>query len=115
MRAALVRAYGGPDCIQLESDVPIPIVNVKFPILIRVAATTVNPADCKQRSGNLKMVVKHKFPVAFGQDFSGVVEAAPDNSRFKKGDRVYGCTAPRNGCGAELVAVAEDEVAHMPS
>ena len=92
----------------------MPSVDSKFPLLIRIVAPTVNPADAKQRSGNLKLVVKHNFPVALGQDFAGYIEAAPDGSRFKKGDRVYGCTAPRNGCSAEFVAVAEDECAHFP-
>ena len=58
--------------------------------------------------------MKHQFPIAFGQDFSGTVESAPLTSRFKAGDAVYGCTAPRNSCGAEYVAVYERECAPKP-
>ena len=114
MRAALIRQYGAPANICTE-EVPKPVPSKKFPLLVKVMATTVNPADCKQRSGNLKMVVKHEFPVSFGQDFAGVIEAAPEGCRYKPGDHVYGCTAPRNGCGAEFVCVSESECAPKPS
>lgn len=115
MRAALAHDYGPSSVIALASNVPMPTPPPKGMLLIRVHSTTVNPADCKQRSGNLKLVVSHKFPVAFGQDFSGVVETAPPTSKFKSGDCVYGCTAPRNGCSAEYVAVYERECALKPS
>ena len=114
MRAALVRGYGPPDVIKLEGDVPVPTPG-DGELLIRVRFTTVNPADTKQRSGNLQMVMSHKFPVAFGQDFSGTVEIAPPTSSFRVGDEVYGCTAPRNGCGAEFVVARESECAPKPA
>lgn len=93
---------------------PVPVLAADQ-LLIRVKATSVNPADCKQRSGNLQLVVRHTFPVAFGQDFAGTVESAPPLSSFKVGDEVFGCTAPRNGCGAEFVAVYERECAPKPA
>jgi NADPH:quinone reductase-like Zn-dependent oxidoreductase len=113
MRAAFAHSYGAPSVITLATDVPMPIPGPEQ-LLIRVHSTTVNPADCKQRSGNLKLVMKHSFPLAFGQDFAGIVESAPPTSQFKRGDEVYGCTAPRNGCGAEYVAVYEREVVRKP-
>ena len=105
MQASVIQEYGAPTNLQLAT-VPKPMPSAKYLILVKVAFTTVNPADTKQRAGNLKLVVKHQFPVSFGQDFAGTVEAAPPTSRFKAGDHVYGCTAPRNGCGAEFVCVA---------
>ena len=113
MRAALAHGYGPPSAIALVTDAPMP-TPTKKQLLVRVHSTTVNPADCKQRSGNLQLVMSHKFPVAFGQDFSGIVVTAPPTSRYKAGDEVYGCTAPRNGCGAEYVAVNENECALKP-
>ena len=114
MRAACAHSYGAPSVITLATDVPLPIPGPNQ-LLIRIHSTTVNPADCKQRSGNLKLVMKHSFPLAFGQDFAGIVESAPPTSQFKRGDEVYGCTAPRNGCGAEYVAVYEREVVRKPA
>ena len=113
MRASTMHEYGEPNVLKLET-LPLPKESAKYPILVKVAFTTVNPADAKQRSGNLKLVVKHNFPVSFGQDFSGVVESSLC-PRFKAGDHVYGCTAPRNGCGAEYVCVAEKECTHKPA
>ena len=113
MRAALAPEYGSPSVIALSSSVAIPTPKADQ-LLIKVHSTTVNPADCKQRSGNLKLVLSHQFPVAFGQDFAGVVESAPPTSRFKSGDQVYGCTAPRNGCSADYIAVYERECAAKP-
>ena len=113
MRAALAPTYGPPSVITLSTDAPRPTPTADQ-LLVRVHSTTVNPADCKQRSGNLQLVVSHAFPVAFGQDFSGIVESAPPTSRFKVGDAIYGCTAPRNGCAAEYIAVHERECAPKP-
>ena len=113
MQSAVARAYGPPEVIRCETvAVPTPAADQ---LLVRVHATTVNPADCKQRSGNLQLVLSHQFPVAFCQDFAGVVEAAPASCAFKVGDAVYGSTAPRNGCAAELIAVYEHECALKPA
>ena len=37
------------------------------------------------------------------------------DNRFKVGDEVFGSTAPRNGCSAELVAVYERETQPKPA
>jgi len=84
-------------------------------ILVRVKATSVNPADAKQRSGNLKLVLKHSFPVILGQDFSGIVERVGSAcTQFAVGDAVFGTTEPGRGCNAEFVAVFESEASHKP-
>ena len=83
--------YGPPSVIALVIDAPRPTPTADQ-LLVRIHSTTVNPADCKQRSGNLKLVLSHKFPVTFGQDFAGIVETAPLTSQFKTGDEV--CARP---------------------
>ena len=114
MTAAVAPTYGPPSVFELQ-QVPIPAVAADQ-LLVRVRATCVNPADAKQRSGNLKLVMKHAFPLVLGQDFAGVVEQVGARcTRFKVGDEVYGSTAPRNSCSAELVAVYERETQPKPA
>jgi len=114
MRAAVFERYGPPKEVLKLAELPVPTLGPDQ-LLVRVRATSVNPADCKQRSGNLKRIVKHSFPCVIGQDFAGVVERIGERcSSFTPGDEVYGCTAPRNGCSAELIAVFEREVTHKP-
>ena len=106
MRASVMPEYGPPAVLTIAA-VPRPAVEAAQ-LLVRVAATAVNPADCKQRSGNLRRVLSHRFPCVLGQDFAGVVEAVGSLcTRFAPGDRVYGTTPPGRGCAAEFVAVDE--------
>ena len=52
MKAAVIRGYGGPDELRLE-DRPDPIPGPGY-VLVRVAATSVNPFDLKMRAGVFK-------------------------------------------------------------
>ena len=112
MRAAVAEAYGAASSVLTVIDMPVPRISGDQ-MLVRVHATSVNPADAKQRSGNLKLVMKHRFPLVLGQDFAGVVESIGEKVKeFKVGDEVYGCTAPRNGCSAPL---STSPLINMPS
>ena len=114
MTAAVAPTYGPPSVFELQ-QIPVPTIATDQ-LLVRVRATCVNPADAKQRSGNLKLVMKHAFPLVLGQDFAGVVEQVGARcTRFKVGDEVFGSTAPRNSCSAELVAVYERETQPKPA
>lgn len=42
-------------------------------VLVRVHAASINPADLKQRNGELKMLVNKVMPVTIGFDFSGAI------------------------------------------
>jgi alcohol dehydrogenase len=113
MRAAVLHAYGPPTALGV-GDVPVPSISANQ-VLVKTVCTSVNAADAKQRAGNLVKVVKHKFPLVLGQDFSGVVvEVGSACSRLRRGDWVYGATAPRNGCTAEFIAVYEREATVKP-
>lgn len=78
-------------------------------ILVRVMASSVNPADYKQRQGDTSMIMSTNFPQIHGFDFSGVVEAT-QSDKFKAGDAVFGSTKGiRRGCLAEH-AIIDAEV-----
>ena len=65
MTAAVAPTYGPPSVFELQ-QIPIPAIAADQ-LLVRVRATCVNPADAKQRSGNLKLVMKHAFPLVLTQ------------------------------------------------
>ena len=114
MKAAVVHSHGLPSVFVFDANTQPPALSADQ-VLVRIKATSVNPADAKQRSGNLRLVLKHTFPLILGQDFAGTVEAVGARCRrFAVGDQVYGSTAPRNGCSAELVAVFERECCPKP-
>lgn len=117
MLACVCTEYGPADEVfELKKDIPKPTITDPSHVLIANKRTTVNPADCKQRAGNLQLVTKHEFPFILGQDFAGVVVSTGSAvTKLKVGDAVFGCTAPRNGCSAEFVLAMEDECSVKPS
>ena len=117
MHGCVCKEYGQADQVfECRSDLTKPEVSDPSHVLIANKRTTVNPADCKQRSGNLKLVMKHEFPFILGQDFAGTVIAVGSSvTKVRVGDEVFGSTAPRNSCSAEIVCAFEDECTSKPS
>ena len=58
MKAIVVHEYGGPEVLKFE-EYPDPVAGPDE-VLVRVAATSVNPIDIKQRAG----LAKDFYPVA---------------------------------------------------
>src|SRR3984957_8315828 len=111
MRAVLLYEYGGPEKLTFENDVPEPQISGST-VLIAAAAASVNPIDWKLRSGMRQKDSPLSFPAILGRDVSGVVRAVGANVKhFKVGDRVL---ALSNATYAELVAVEDSDVAHLP-
>ena len=111
MKAVVLHEYGGPEVLKYEDNVPDPQVSGDT-VLIAAAATSVNPIDWKVRSGARQKDFPLTFPAILGRDVSGVVRAVGANVRhFKPGERVL---ALSNAAYAELVAVPESEVTHLP-
>jgi NADPH:quinone reductase-like Zn-dependent oxidoreductase len=111
MRAVVLHEYGGPEKLRFEDNVPEPQISAGT-VLIATAAAGVNPIDWKVRSGMRQKDFPLSFPAILGRDVSGVVRAVGTNVRhFKTGDRVL---AMSNATYAELVAVADSEVTHLP-
>jgi len=111
MKAVVLREYGGPEKLRFEDNVPEPQIGGGT-VLIEVAAASVNPIDWKMRSGTRQKDFPLSFPAILGRDVSGVVRAVGANVKhFKPGDRVL---ALSNATYAELVAVDDSDVTHLP-
>jgi NADPH:quinone reductase-like Zn-dependent oxidoreductase len=111
MKAVLLHEYGGPENLKFEEDVPDPLTGGNT-VLIAATAASVNPIDWKLRSGMAQKMIPLSFPAILGRDVSGIVRQVGANVKhFKVGDRVLALT---NKTYAELVAVDDSDVAHLP-
>src|ERR1022692_4155798 len=111
MRAVVLHEYGGPEKLKFEDNVPEPQISGRT-VLIAAAAASVNPIDWKVRSGMRQKDFPLSFPAILGRDVSGVVQAVGANVKhFKAGDRVL---ALSHATYAELVAVDDSDVTHLP-
>ena len=127
MRAFRQTQYGTePAEILTETRLPLPSTDVAKGapdrILVRVAASALNPLDTHLGSGYAKAVMAVKFPMTIGSDFAGTVVKVPAGVKtdLKPGDRVCGCldVNPRvaDGVGtfAEYVAPQTHAVVRIP-
>src|ERR1700691_2417978 len=111
MKAVVLHEYGGPEKLTFEDHVREPQISGNT-VLIAATAASVNPIDWKVRSGARQRDVPLSFPAILGRDVSGVVRAVGANVKhFKPGDRVL---ALSNATYAELVAVDDSDVTHLP-
>ena len=112
MRAVVAHEYGAPDVLKIEQvQRPEP---KEDEALVRVIASSVNPADPLTLSGKYAKEFGSHLPLIPGYDVAGVVEKTGANvTRLKVGDAVYGY--PTFGGGwADYVTVKEWEVAVKP-
>jgi NADPH:quinone reductase-like Zn-dependent oxidoreductase len=111
MKAVLLHEYGVPEKLKFEDNVPEPQISGNT-VLIAAAAASVNPIDWKLRSGIRQKEFPLSFPAILGRDVSGIVRKVGANVKhFNVGDRVL---ALSNATYAELVAVADSDVTHLP-
>lgn len=113
MKAIQIHKYGGPRALTYE-EVPRPEPK-EDELLIRVHATSVNPADWQIRSGR-RFKLKKPFSLILGFDVSGVIEAVGSSvANFKAGDAVFGMLDIRKGGAyAEYVTAPAMNFAHKP-
>lgn len=110
MKAIELLGYGDVDQLHYD-EVPTPKPGPNE-VLVKVAATSVNPVDWKIRKGELKAMVQIQFPAIPGRDFAGeVVEAGSGVSKVKPGQKVMGVV---NRSYAEFVTVPADAVTPIP-
>jgi NADPH2:quinone reductase len=104
----------------LRDDLPEPTPDGNE-VLVRVHASSVNPADAGIAAGMLAQMFEYEFPVTVGRDYAGVVEqVGADVTRYAAGDEVYGFVLHANptvhdGSWAELITVPQDtSIARKP-
>jgi len=116
MRAMVINEFGGPERFgRVRVDEPV------LPpghVLIRVAASSVNPIDCKIRQG-LAPAISPDFPAVLHGDVAGVIEAVGEGvTDLAAGDEVYACAGGLKGHGgalAELMVADAQLVAAKPA
>ena len=100
MQAIVINQFGAPDVFEV-CDMPAPHVTPGH-VVIEVAATSVNPVDCKIRQGKLAALAAD-FPAVLHGDVSGIVRAVGEGvDEFTIGDEVYACAGGVKGSGGAL-------------
>lgn len=98
----------------LVDDVDAPFRRVHLPrpalatgqVLVRIAASGINPLDTKIRAGKAEHA-RQPLPAVLGMDLAGVVEALGEGvTRFKVGDEVYGMATGIGGTQGSLAQYA---------
>jgi NADPH2:quinone reductase len=114
MRAVVLRRFGDPLTV---SEIPTPTAG-PGQVLVRVAASGVNPLDTKIRAGQAAHA-RSVLPAVLGLDLAGVVETVgADVTGFAPGDEVYGLTGgvgDLQGSLAEYAAVDARLLARKPT
>ena len=121
MKAIVHAKYGPPDAVLELQEIDVPRVDDDA-VLVRVRATSVNPADWHLLRGKpyvarLQFGLRKPKDAVGGCDVAGQVEAVGDNvSTFRPGDEVFGSPFGRGlGTFAERVLVPADRVAMKPA
>ena len=116
MKAMVIRAFGGPEVFEL-ADIAQPEVKPGY-VLVKVAASTINPIETKIRSG-LVPAITPAFPAILNGDFSGEIVAKGDNvSQWNVGDEVFGCAGgvgSLQGALADYMLVDANLIAKKPA
>lgn len=112
MKAISQAVFGGPEVLETV-EVPKPSPRAGQ-VLVRMYATSVNPADWKQRSGLGSYLREPPFTLGF--DVAGTVEAVgAEVGEFRPGDEVHGMVASRTGTYSEYVLARAETLALRPS
>ena len=112
MKAAAFDRVGGPEVLHVES---LPVPEPKpTQVLVRLDSAGIGVWDPSVRAGEFELG-RREFPRIIGNDGAGeVVAVGSEVERFHVGDRVYAYSM-EGGFYAEYVAVAEWEVAPIPT
>lgn len=87
-RAVVIEEYGHADQLK-ESTVTLPQLG-EHQVVVKVAATSVNPIDWKLREGYLAQMMPWDFPIILGWDVAGeIVEIGSAVTDWKVGQKVF--------------------------
>jgi alcohol dehydrogenase len=90
MRACVLEA---PDAQPRLLDAPRPEIGPSD-VLVRVAASSINPHEAHVMSGSTRAQLEYEFPITLGDDFAGVVvEVGSDVTCLEPCDEVFGRVA----------------------
>ena len=112
MRAARIHEYGGPDVIHVE-DIPEPLPG-PGEVLIRVAATSLNPTETALRSGLLATMFPVVLPVTLGWDVAGTVDGDPVLGMLDTGAAAEFAVAPATSMVRAPASVPLADAAALP-
>jgi len=114
MKAMILPTFGGPEIFE-EQEISKPAPGPSE-LLVKVHATSINPADCGVRRGLFGPRIR--LPAILGYDVSGVVEAVGEAvQRFQVGDPVFYAIdlLAGNGANAEYHVADQAIVARKPA
>ncbi|HHF7372554.1 zinc-dependent alcohol dehydrogenase family protein [Legionella bozemanae] len=115
MKAQAISSFGDSSVFE-TIELPKPKIKPGY-VLIRVIATSVNPVDCKVRSGKYGQV-SPQFPAVLHGDVAGIVEEVGEGVvEFTAGDEVYGCAGGflnESGALAEFMLADARLIAKKP-
>jgi NADPH:quinone reductase-like Zn-dependent oxidoreductase len=110
MKAVVLKDYGGIEQLELR-DVPDPKAGAGE-VVVKLAATSVNPIDYKLRSGAARGRMPLELPAILGRDIAGeVVELGSGVTGVRVGDRVLGLGTRSY---AEKASIRADSLAPIP-
>ncbi|VTS01609.1 NADPH:quinone reductase [Tuwongella immobilis] len=114
MKAAIIRATGGPEVLEL-TEVPTPEPQ-PGQVRVRIRASAINPIDTYIRSGMVALSLP--LPAILGCDFAGEVDAVGEGvTQFQVGQRVWGSNqglAGRSGTLCEYACIGTEWVYPTP-
>ena len=113
MRAAGHMIFGGPEVVEVM-ELQDPVAR-EDEVVVKVAASTINPTDLMMRAGQQADLMTHlRPPYVPGVEFAGVVHGVGGpTSTFSIGQRVMGIVnarRPSGGSHAEFVSVPEASI-----
>ncbi|XP_063827868.1 reticulon-4-interacting protein 1 homolog, mitochondrial [Ostrinia nubilalis] len=128
MAAWRAHAYGALDELRLEAA-RVPALRAPDDVLVRVAASSINPLDVAMLGGYGSRVLNAlrsvegaegaegvEFPLVCGRDFAGTAVRCGPAARLRPGARVWGVLPPhRPGAHADYVLVRDRWAGLAPS
>lgn len=115
-RAVVLPRFGGPDVLEVRSDVEVPDLKPRD-VLVRTRAVSINPLDMRMRSGYGRSIFEPLLPLILGRDISGEVAAIGASVRtLSVGQEVFGALHPTavRGTYADYAILSEEELTPKP-